>query len=83
MSRRRTDTATLPMRDHDLLIEIKTKLEAFGETLARAANQSDVADHERRIRDLESKVWKAVGAIAFMQLLATILSVVALVRSLG
>ena len=78
------------MRDHDLLIEIKTKLEGLTEDVRHSArttdgkaDRADVVDHERRIRDLESKVWRAVGAIAFIQFLATLLSVAAFLRTLG
>ena len=91
--RRRQDG--LAANDHDLLIEIKTKLEALNTSVTQSAvdvqarlstlsegkaEASQVADHERRIRGLESRVWMAVGAIAFFEILALALSMAAFLR---
>lgn len=78
------------MRDHDLLIEIKTKLEVLTDTCRTMADSiltkaaaSEVSDHERRIRDLESKVWKAIGAVGLISLVATLMSLWTMSRGGG
>lgn len=62
--------------DHDLLIEIKTKIdnltEKVGDLSRTKGDQVDITDHEARIRALESLTWRGLGAVALMQVVITI-----------
>jgi hypothetical protein len=73
--RRLNDQDQQARADHDLLIEIKTKLDgALQMFTTKADGQSvtalagDVKDHEDRMRALEFRVFVAVGALTAMQI---------------
>lgn len=63
--RRRTDQM---QDDHDLLIQIKTTLDILVALVAKKAEAEQVDDHEKRIRTLEAWVWRAIGALAVLEL---------------
>lgn len=47
------------------------------------ADKSETKDHELRLRSIESKVWKAVGAIAIFQVLMLPILFYLIFKSLG
>lgn len=53
--------------DHDLLIEIRTKLDGLMSLVAGKAEAEQVSDHEKRIRAMEAWVWRAIGALTVLQ----------------
>lgn len=61
--------------DHDLLIEIKTKLDGVLNLIAIKADAqavvtlgAEVKDHEARMRELERRVVLALGALLMVQI---------------
>lgn len=79
--RRRQDTGGIGLSsaDHDLLIEIKTRLEGLvttcngmGGELGKKADTAEIlawrSDHETRIRLLEQSKWQLVGAFVALQI---------------
>ncbi len=55
--------------DHDLLIELKTKLDAVIESIRelKDGTAAKIEDHEKRIRFLERYVWAVIGVLTVAQ----------------
>jgi len=81
MSNRRSTDHFSSLIDHDLLIEIKVKVEDLKNSVnqlkedqakradnleAEKASQADVDDHETRLRFIERYVWAALGVIGVL-----------------
>lgn len=54
--------------DHDLLVELKSKLEDLKVDIAdlKSGTSSQIGDHESRLRLLETKIWVMVGGLTIL-----------------
>ena len=57
--------------DHDLLIRLDEKVDSLSKKLDDHFNNTEtqVKDHESRIRFLERYAWGAIGILAFVELI--------------
>lgn len=55
--------------DHDLLIRLDEKFDSMIEKVDKLTD-----DHEKRLRSIEKYIWKAIGAIAVVEIGLTIFS---------
>jgi len=62
--------------DHDILIELRTEMRLLRDTIKEtfAGNASKLEDHEIRLRFIERWMWLAIGALAFLEFVLTLLS---------
>jgi hypothetical protein len=62
--------------DHDILIELRTEMRLLRETIKESSNgvNGKIDDHEKRLRFIERWMWLAIGALALLQFVITVIS---------